>query len=107
MNILYIIFSILSSIFFYFYSNIGVTEVKETDLEEEKSATPDKVKDDHLTPTKGKGKKEELKKSEKEKPRKGSAERKTASKGSRRNSMAPPSPPPGATTPISDGDALR
>ena len=78
-------------------------------MDEEKSVTPDKVKDDHTTPTKGKGKdkKEDAKKGEKEKERKKSAERKTASKGSRRNSMQPQSPPPGATTPISDGDALR
>ena len=76
-------------------------------MDEEKSVTPDKVKDDHTTPTKGKGKKEDLKKGEKDKPRRGSAERKTVSKGSRRNSMAPPSPPPGAATPISDGDGLR
>ena len=78
-------------------------------MDDEKSMTPDKVKDDHTTPTKGKGakdKKDDAKKGDKEKGRKGSAERK-GNKGSRRNSMAPPSPPPGATTPISDGDALR
>lgn len=72
--------------------------------------TPDKGKDDHLTPTKGKGGKDKKddKKGDKDKERKKSAERKTTgSKGSRRNSVQPASPPPGATTPISDGDALR
>ncbi|XP_052229341.1 hydrocephalus-inducing protein homolog isoform X3 [Dreissena polymorpha] len=91
--------------------NIGMIETKESEVEEEKSMTPDKVKDDHPTPTKGKGAKDKKedkdKKDTKEKERKRSAERKTASKGSRRNSIGPPSPPPGQTTPISDGDALR
>lgn len=86
-------------------------ETKESEQDEEKSVTPDKVKDDHPTPTKGKGakdKKDDLKKQPaQEKERKKSAERKTTSKGSRRNSVVPPSPPPGQTTPISDGDALR
>lgn len=89
--------------------NIGVIETKESELEEEKSVTPDKGKDDHQTPTKGRGAKDkkEDKKDSKDKERKRSAERKTASKGSRRNSIAPPSPPPGQTTPISDADGLR
>ncbi|XP_053402100.1 hydrocephalus-inducing protein homolog isoform X11 [Mercenaria mercenaria] len=90
--------------------NIGMIETKESEQEEEKSVTPDKGKDDHPTPTKGKGgkdKKEDSKKDAgKDKERKKSAERKTTSKGSRRNSIVPPSPPPGQTTPISDGDAL-
>lgn len=85
-------------------------ETKESELEEEKSVTPDKGKDDHPTPTKGKGakdKKEDSKKDAKDKERKRSAERKTTSKGSRRSSTIPASPPPGQVTPISDGDALR
>ncbi|XP_052816168.1 hydrocephalus-inducing protein homolog isoform X2 [Mya arenaria] len=86
--------------------NIGVIETKESEVEEEKSVTPDKGKDDHPTPTKGKGGRKEDKKDGKDKERKKSAERKTTSKGSRRNSSAAVSPPPGHTTPISDGDAL-
>jgi len=92
------------------FRNIGVIETKESELEEEKSVTPDKGKDDHPTPTKGRSTskdKKDDKKDSKDKERKRSAERKTASKGSRRNSIAPPSPPPGQTTPISDADGLR
>jgi len=84
-----------------------VIETKESEIEEEKSVTPDKGKDEHPTPTKGKSGKSSKDDKKGDKERKKSAERKTTSKGSRRNSMAPPSPTPGQTTPISDGDALR
>lgn len=102
--------NVILKLLLYHYRNIGVIETKESEHDEEKSVTPDKGKDDHPTPTKGKGskdKKDDKKDPSKDKERKRSAERKTTSKGSRRNSIVPPSPPPGQTTPVSDGDALR
>ncbi|XP_046359897.2 hydrocephalus-inducing protein homolog isoform X3 [Haliotis rufescens] len=83
--------------------NIGIDEKpKDLELEEEKSVTPDKFKEDHSTPTKGKGKGgDKPKTGTSEKGRKGSADRK---KPGRRNSMQVPSPPPGATTPTSEAD---
>lgn len=86
--------------------NVVVEEKSKEPEEEEKSVTPDKIgKDDH-TPTKGKGKAGDKSKitttTSTEKERKRSAERK--SRQARRNSMQVPSPPPGAVTPVSDGD---
>ena len=95
---------------YFLYRNIGSQDNKDVELEEEKSVTPDKGKDDHTTPVKGKPVKGSDKGSkEDKKERKKSAERKTAtSKGtSRRNSMQVASPPPGASTPVSDIDAMR
>ncbi|KAL3860158.1 hypothetical protein ACJMK2_010318 [Sinanodonta woodiana] len=90
--------------------NIGVVETKEPEVDEEKSVTPDKGKEDHTTPTKGKGKDKKVeadtKKDGKDKERKKSAEKRQTSKGSRRNSILPPSPPPGATTPSLDVDGI-
>lgn len=94
------------------YRNIGAPDPKELEPEEEKSVTPDK---EHTTPTKGKagkGSKDDKKdKEDKKGERKKSAEKRTGTgtgkTSSRRNSMQVVSPPPGATTPVSDIDALR
>ena len=84
---------------------------KEPEAEEEKSVTPDKIGKEEPGPTRGKGKgaskfssstgaASEAPKVE----RKRSADRK--SRQARRNSMLA-TPPPGATTPVSDGDNQR
>ncbi|KAK6174452.1 hypothetical protein SNE40_017727 [Patella caerulea] len=79
--------------------NVGIEEKpKETELEEEKSVTPDKG--EHTTPTKSKTKSDKQKiVSESKKERKSSADKK---KVSRRGSLQVASPPPGAATPYSD-----
>lgn len=95
------------------YRNIGAPDPKELEPEEEKSVTPDKT--EHTTPTKGKAgkasKEDKKEKEDKKGERKKSAEKRTgtgtAKTSSRRNSMQVVSPPPGATTPVSDIDALR
>ncbi|ESO91099.1 hypothetical protein LOTGIDRAFT_122343, partial [Lottia gigantea] len=87
--------------------NVGVEEKpKDLDLDEEKSVTPDKIKEELTTPTKSKGKTDKQKVSgESKKERKSSADRK---KVNRRGSVqAVQSPPPGATTPVSDVDGQR
>lgn len=92
--------------------NIGAPDPKELEPEEEKSVTPDKT--EHTTPTKGKAgkasKEDKKEKEDKKGERKKSAEKRTgtgtAKTSSRRNSMQVVSPPPGATTPVSDIDAL-
>ncbi|KAK7505680.1 hypothetical protein BaRGS_00002951 [Batillaria attramentaria] len=85
--------------------NVVVEDKSKEVEEEEKSVTPDKFgKEDH-TPTRG-GKGKAADKASKtgadSRERKRSADRKT--KQARRNSMQVPSPPPGAVTPVSDGD---
>ncbi|XP_064641495.1 hydrocephalus-inducing protein-like isoform X2 [Lineus longissimus] len=76
---------------------------KDADMDEEKSVTPDRGKDDH-TPTKGR--KEKLKiEDKKEKERKRSAGQKRGTIN--RRSSLNVSPPPGATTPGSDVDNQR
>lgn len=75
--------------------------------EDESTMTPDKVKDDQPTPTKGKGGKGADKgrtSTEGKVDRKRSADRK---KQLRRNSTQVASPPPGQSTPVSDVDNLR
>ncbi|CAH1779299.1 unnamed protein product [Owenia fusiformis] len=77
---------------------------KESEQEEEKSATPDgKGRDDHTTPTRGKGK--DKLKAESKKDKRQSSAGKSKNIG-RRSSASVMSPPPGAQTPVSDGDAL-
>lgn len=90
-------------------SNVGIPESSGTEPEEEKSVTPDKGKEDHTTPTKGKASKDKTStKGEQKGERKKSAERKTTSKTERRRpSVNVQSPPPGAVTPVSDGDNVR
>ncbi|GFS07093.1 hydrocephalus-inducing protein-like [Elysia marginata] len=93
--------------------NIGHEDKsKEGDGEEENAGTPDKIKDEQPTPTKGKGNKgantplgaEKGRTSTDGKvDRKRSAERKRMP---RRNSAVVSSPPPGQTTPVSDGDTM-
>ncbi|KAL5021172.1 hypothetical protein ScPMuIL_000327 [Solemya velum] len=87
--------------------NIGNSDNKDIDMDEEKSATPEKGKEDHTTPTKVKGKDKQKTSGTDGKERKKSAERRQTSKTVRRNSMQVPSPPPGANTPVSDTDAQR
>lgn len=71
--------------------------------------TPDKGKEDHTTPTKGKASKDKSGGKDTAKgERKKSAERKSTSKTEkRRPSVNVQSPPPGAVTPVSDGDNIR
>lgn len=80
--------------------------MKESEQEEEKSVTPDKVlKEDH-TPTKGKGKAtDKMRAPDINLQRKKSAERK--SRQARRSSNATVTPPPGPVTPVSDADNQR
>lgn len=91
------------------FRNVGVPDTSGTEPEEEKSVTPDKGKDDHTTPTKGKAGKDKAGAKDTQKgERKKSAERKQTSKTERRRpSVNVQSPPPGAVTPVSDGDNLR
>ena len=91
--------------------NVVVEEKsKEPEADEEKSVTPDKIGKDEAAPTRGKGKggsKNSATASSSEAPkmeRKRSADRK--SRQARRNSMLA-TPPPGATTPVSDADNQR
>ncbi|XP_071173399.1 hydrocephalus-inducing protein homolog isoform X10 [Mytilus edulis] len=88
--------------------NVGVPESSGTEPEEEKSVTPDKGKEDHTTPTKGKASKDKSGGKDTAKgERKKSAERKSTSKTEkRRPSVNVQSPPPGAVTPVSDGDNI-
>ncbi|XP_025115052.1 hydrocephalus-inducing protein-like isoform X4 [Pomacea canaliculata] len=85
--------------------NVIVEEkTKDPDAEEEKSATPEKIgKEDHAARGKVKGAEKKATSGDPTtKERKRSADRK--SRMARRNSAQISSPPPGATTPVSDGD---
>lgn len=88
--------------------NVIVDEkTKDPDAEEEKSATPEKIgKEDHAARGKVKGAEKKATPGDPTtKERKRSADRK--SRMARRNSAQISSPPPGATTPVSDGDNQR
>ena len=82
---------------------------KELEAEEEKSVTPDKIGKDDAGPARGKGK-GAGKASATAAADAGKRERKTSadrkSRQARRNSMLV-TPPPGAATPVSDGDNQR
>ncbi|XP_070194710.1 hydrocephalus-inducing protein homolog isoform X4 [Littorina saxatilis] len=86
--------------------NVVVEEKsKEPEAEEEKSITPDKIGKEESAPTRGKGKGPKQSNTvptlDPKLERKRSADRK--SRQNRRNSMLA-TPPPGPTTPVSDGD---